>query len=219
MYSHHQKTQSDVCLICFRPLLEDISFVHLIKTLPICKQCLDKFEVLNWHIELCSYPLHILYGYNDFFKSLLYQYKGLYDHALKDVFLCLFLDELKQKYSQSIIVVSPSSQEDNQVRGFAPMEEIAKTIGNHIFTGLYKKENYKQSSMTYEKRQQVSKKIGIKHGEMLKGKKVVIIDDVVTSSQTLRTCLYLVLKYEPESVEFLVLSTKRSIKELFDGGI
>ena len=44
---------------------------------------------------------------------------------------------------------------------------------------------------------------------MLRGKKILILDDVVTSGSTLLTCLNLVLKYAPQKVEFLVLSTKQ----------
>ena len=57
-------------------------------------------------------------------------------------------------------------------------------------------------------------KIGIHNGEELKGQKVLIIDDVITSGSTLKAIVTLVLKYEPAKVELLVLSTKRTISEL-----
>lgn len=214
MYSNNQKTQSNECLICFEPLLKEISFVHILKSLPICYQCLNKFEVLNIHTLFHHHPLQILYFYNEFFQSLLYQYKGLYDYALKDTFLCLFSDELIRKYSNYVIVVAPSSKEDNLVRGFSPMESIAKTIWKNVFTGLYKNEKYKQSDLRYEDREKMKKKIGIRHGEQLKGKKVLILDDVVTSGNTLSTCLSLVLLQNPQCVELLVLSTRKN-KEAF----
>ena len=68
--------------------------------------------------------------------------------------------------------------------------------------------------MTYDKRQQAVNKIGIHHGEMLRNQKVLILDDVITSSATLNTCLSLVLAYNPKSVELLVLSTKKLKEEL-----
>ncbi|MFQ9633361.1 MAG: ComF family protein, partial [Coprobacillus cateniformis] len=133
---------------------------------------------------------------------------GLYDHALKDAFLCLFQCEFDNQYKDYIIVVAPSSQEDNELRGFAPVETIAQTFSSQIFNGLYKKEKYKQSDLSYQERKRVARRIDIRDGEKLKGKKVLILDDVITSGSTLHSCLLLVLAQEPQSVELLALSTK-----------
>lgn len=102
----------------------------------------------------------------------------------------------------------PSSQEDNELRGFAPVETIAQTFSSQIFNGLYKKEKYKQSDLSYQERKRVARRIDIRDGEKLKGKKVLILDDVITSGSTLHSCLLLVLAQEPQSVELLALSTK-----------
>ncbi len=210
MYTNNQKTQSDECLICFQPILQTPSFVHFLKPLPICQKCLKQFEMIDQTIQFYHHPLYILYHYNEFFQSLLFQYKGLYDYALKDSFLCLKKDEFKTKYRDYIIVVAPSSEEDNVKRGFAPMETIALTFSQHVFTGLYKKEKYKQSDLSYAERKKVKEKIGIRNGKELSGRKVLIMDDVMTSGSTLSTCLSLVLKQEPKTVELFVLSTKKS---------
>lgn len=209
MYSKHQAEQSDDCLICFQPLLKQVSLVHLIKHVPICPNCMKKFEIIDWHIDFHHYPLWILYHYNSFFQTLLFQYKGLYDQALRKTFLCLFLTQLEKKYKDYIVVVAPSSEEDNLKRGFSPIETIAKTFSSNVFTGLYKKEKYKQSDLSYAERKNVFSKIGIHNGEKLKDKKVLILDDVMTSGSTLYTCLKLVLEYQPQNVELLVLSTKQ----------
>lgn len=208
MHKDNPTAQSDECLICLTPLLKDISFAHLVKRIPLCQHCLQKFDVIQTCIDFYHYPLTILYTYNDFFQSLLFQYKGLYDHALKDAFLCLFQSEFDNQYKDYIIVVAPSSQEDNELRGFAPVETIAQTFSSQIFNGLYKKEKYKQSDLSYQERKRVARRIDIRDGEKLKEKKVLILDDVITSGSTLHSCLLLVLAQEPQSVELLALSTK-----------
>ena len=142
-------------------------------------------------------PLHVQYGI-----------------IFNDTFLSLFINELKEKYKDYIIVVTPSSLIDNRKRGFAPMEEIGRTIHSNLFLSLYKKEHYKQSDLSFEERKNVKDKIGIENGEVLKGKKVLIIDDVLTSGSTLHACLSLVLTYSPRHVELLVLSTGQNIEEL-----
>lgn len=219
MYSNNQATQHDECLICLIPLLKEISWVQLVHPLPICLHCLHQFEMIHYDIDFHHYPLHILYHYNEFFRTLLFQYKGLYDHALKDAFLCMFQQDMIQKYREHVIVVAPSSYQENQKRGFAPMYTIASTFSSNIFTGLYKLEQYKQSQMEYKERKDVLKKIGIRNGEILRNQKVLILDDVITSSATLYACLSHVLEYKPQSVELLVLSTRKTKEELrFDEG-
>ena len=209
MYSKHQETKFHRCLICSKAPLTNISLFALLHPLPLCYECLQKFEIIDLNIAFHHYPMRILYHYNEFFRGLLFQYKGLYDYALKDAFLCLYRQELEQKYRNYVIVVAPSSKEDNQKRGFSPIETIAQTFSHQVFTGLYKTQKYKQSDLSYQERQQVHQKINIRDREMLRGKKVLILDDVVTSGSTLLTCLNLVLKYAPQKVEFLVLSTKQ----------
>lgn len=213
MYKNDKKTQCN-CLICHTPLLKEISLLHLLNHYSICLSCMKEFQILNKNISFYHHPMRILYFYNDFFKTLLYQYKGIYDYALKDAFLSLYSKELKMKYKDYIIVVAPSSNEDNQKRGFAPVESIFKSIHENVFTGLYKKETYKQSELNFVERSHVKDKIGIENGEMLRGKKILIVDDVLTSGSTLYTCLNLVLLYNPTHVELLVLSTRRNINDL-----
>lgn len=211
MYQNHPKTQYNECLICLQPLLKEISFVHIVHSLPLCTSCLQQFDIIDQTIDFHHFPLRILYRYNEFFQTLLYQYKGLYDYALKDAFLCLYVDELKQRYHDYMIIVAPSATIDNQVRHFSPVANIAKTFSHDIFEGLYKKEKYKQSDLSFEERKTVNRKIGLRDGEKLRGKKVLIVDDVITSGSTLLTCLNLVLLHHPKQVELLVLATKHFI--------
>lgn len=210
MYKNNQKTQYNECLICQKNLYNKPSIVHMIQSLPLCLECIHQLDIINKTIDFYHYPLTILYYYNTFFQSLLYQYKGLYDYALKDTFLCLFLEEFKEYYQDYIIVLAPSSLEDNQIRLFNPNEAIALTFSHNIFTGLYKKEKYKQSNLSYHERLNVKEKIGIHNGDILTNQKVLIFDDVITSGSTLHTCLSLVESYHPHQIELFVLSTRNA---------
>ena len=82
------------CLICFGPVEETINNNF------VCKKCILKFEVIEKEIIIDSVPVYILYSYNDFFKELLYRYKGCYDEELKNAFLSNYLFKLSLKYKE-----------------------------------------------------------------------------------------------------------------------
>ena len=165
----HRKYQNRQCLICHKELNQETSLFHLLYPRSLCLDCLSKFEVVSQKTHLLGYSTYVLYKYNDFFRTTLYQYKALDDYALKDCFIESF-QELKRTYKNYIIVVIPSSQKDNKRRGFCPNVEIVKTFSRHIFTGLYKKEDYKQTKQ--KDRSQVKKILSIKEGNLLYKKNV-----------------------------------------------
>ncbi len=124
------------------------------------------------------------------------------------VFCYPFYLEIKKKYREHILVPAPSSFLQNEKRGFAPMLEIAKTLQLPIFVGLYKKQEYKQSDQNYADRKQVYNVIDIKNPEALKDKKVLLIDDVMTSGHTLQACVNCIKKGHPSKIDLLVLAKR-----------
>lgn len=199
----HQTAKTGQCLICHGNLNDDTSLYSCFYHPQICQQCLQKFKVIETELTLYSCSLLVLYEYNEYFRKLLYQYKALDDYALKDVFLCCF-PEFKRKYRDYIVVVIPSSKQDNIRRGFCPNEELAKTFSSHIFTGIYKISNYKQTRQ--KNRSLVKNILKINNGNQLYGKKVLIFDDVMTSSNTVQAAISLVASCHPQQIEILVLS-------------
>lgn len=210
MHKEHSNRQ---CLICFKDVNHRISMYHLLYQPPICFDCLRQFERIDktylWH----RHPTYIVYQYNDFFKQLLFQYKGQYDVALKDIFLWTMIPELKRKYREYSIVVIPSSEEDNNKRGFCPNERIVETFSTRIFKGVYKNSNYKQTSQ--KDRSGIKKVLEIRDGYLLTNQKVLIFDDVMTSGNTILACTDIIAPYHPKSIEILVLSSKH-ITTLFE---
>ena len=109
MYKNNKRKKQNNCLICFNSLYEEISIKSIFSINQcICDRCLDKFISINKTQFINGVETLFLYNYNDFFKTLLYQYKGCYDVELKDVFLykyknfisvcvAFWLEELSQK--------------------------------------------------------------------------------------------------------------------------
>lgn len=192
------------CLICQQELNQETNLLFYLFHPSLCQQCIQQLKIIDQKLSLNGYPLHVLYEYNDFFRKMLYQYKALDDYALKDVFLTSF-PELKRQYRKHLIVIIPSSLEDNTRRGFCPNEELVKVFSHHIFTGLYKSQNYKQTKQ--KDRSLVKKILKIKDGHLLTHQKVLLFDDVMTSSNTLQAAIQLIESYHPQSIELLVLSS------------
>ena len=113
----------------------------------------------------------------------------------------MYKRELQRRYKDYLIVVAPSASKANVVRGFAPNQAIAMTIHSHVFNGLYKKVDYKQ-------RAGIRDVIGLRGGAFLKNRKILLLDDVMTSGETIKTCLELIEKEKPQKIEILILSMK-----------
>ena len=189
MHRNNHTPQSNECLICFKSVYRHTYLLSMFASPNLCLDCLGKLDVIFKKETLYNTPILYLYTYNDFFKSLLFRYKGQYDLALAPVFLDAYLWWLQRKYRRYIVAPCPSSNSQNMIRGFAPMEEIAKTLNLPLFTGLYKKYEYKQSDQHFYNRARIKDVIAIRDEEKIKGKKVLLIDDVMTSGHTVKACI------------------------------
>ena len=82
------------------------------------------------------------------------------------------------------------------------------TIHSHVFNGLYKKVDYKQSDQSYTQRAGIRDVIGLRGGLFLENRKILLLDDVMTSGETIKTCLKLIEKEKPQKIEILILAIK-----------
>ena len=83
----HRKYQNRQCLICHKELNQETSLFHLLYPRSLCLDCLSKFEVVSQKTHLLGYSTYVLYKYNDFFRTTLYQYKALDDYASQSILI------------------------------------------------------------------------------------------------------------------------------------
>ncbi len=207
--------KQDRCLICFKRTQDNFLYAHLYHS-PICFHCYQQLNVIFKFSTFMGYKILYMYEYNDFFRKILYQYKGQNDIELANVFFSVYIQKIRRMYHDYIVVVVPSSNIQNDIRGFAPMYEIAKTLGLPIFLGLYKSKDYKQSDQAYSNRVNINEIIHITNIDEIKGRKVLIIDDVMTSGNTMKRCISLVEKANPKTIQLLVLSISKKHKNFVD---
>lgn len=206
MYPNAQIKKQNNCLICFKELEDEISFANLFSYRIICDKCLNSFKHLNIFEKILGIDVWFLYSYNDFMKKLIYQYKGCYDLALKDVFLYYYRAKIQKKYRKYTIIFPPSNENEDKKRTFLHIEEIVKTLKMKYEILFYKNQEYKQSSQKFKDRKNIEKIIEIKKN--IENKKYLIIDDIYTSGSTLKTIIKILLKnnVKKENISALIIA-------------
>lgn len=202
------------CKICFKKI-EDISLYNLIhKNNLLCENCFCKFEAKFIPFNIVNIKGLAIYEYTDYIKELIYKFKGCYDYELKDVFLYRYLSYLKLKYHGFYIVYIPSYYIDDERRGFNHVKAIFESLKLKELTILKKKIAHKQSDQSFKGRRKINNVLEIDNNVNLKDKKVLVVDDIMTTGSTLLTSIELLKSKGAKKIEILVIAkTKKKKKE------
>jgi len=174
------------CLICNEKIQDSFNNIFNDRNY-LCYDCLNKFKMRNKKFLIEGCKGIVLYYYDDFFKTILFRYKGAGDYALKDVFISNYKNKIKRKYKGYKIIVAPSNESVEKRRGFCHLEEIFNCLGLEIIKCFKKEVEWKQSDKKIRERKEIQDIIKIDKS-MLKGvKKVLIVDDVLTSGSTIKS--------------------------------
>lgn len=147
-----------------------------------------------------------IFEYDEAIKSVLFQIKGLGDISLASNMLEKFCAYLKIRYHGYYLVPAPSVKESDVIRGFNHVEEIFKPLKLEFLCIVTKRLEFKQSDLSYVERQNVGKKLDIKDGKKVEGKKILIVDDLKTTGATIRAMINLIKPYKPKKIEVLTLA-------------
>ncbi len=183
----------NVCGVCNKICKQDICSKCLVK--------LNKNKLCKKHIYLSkSFFYHMyIFKYDDFirkniirykFNNQAYRYKSFVNFIIKDKKICGFL----KKYD--IIIPVPISKKRMLERGYNQSELIAKELAKKLefinveLDVLHKiKNTVAQSLLDKEHRKNNLKDAyGIKNEEKIKGKKVLLFDDIFTTGTTADVC-------------------------------
>lgn len=197
------------CKICFEPI-KDCSFHGLFfNQNELCESCFSKFKPKFIHFDISGVNGLAIYEYDQTIKDILFKFKGCYDIELKDTFLSRYYMYLKWLYAGYVIVPLPSYHIDDEVRGFNHVEEIYNRLNLPIIKVIEKYKKQKQATSSKKVRKQIINSFKVVGLERIKNKKVLIVDDVLTTGSSVKAAIKLVKAGKPKKIKVLVIAKNR----------
>lgn len=141
--------------------------------------------------------------YNQHTKNAILKFKNDNAKYLAPKFAKLIFDNLtKENADFDIIVPVPSHEKSVKKRGYNPAlvlaEQLSKICGKPVCDVLIKTvQTQNQKSLNFQQRQtNLENSITLSDKKAIKGKKVLIVDDILTTGATLNACAKLMTKAE-----------------------
>ena len=151
-----------------------------------------------------------LYDYSEFVKKQIYLFKGCFDYEMKNIFLNLFIKELKIYFQGYKVIPVPSYKKDDELRGFNHVLEVFKQMGLDILPIVEKTEHFKQAEKSAKERQSINKYLQLNSTKELTKDRLLIVDDIYTTGATMKAVINLVEKLHPKEIKVLVLAKTKN---------
>ncbi len=214
MRFHSQKKPTLICKICFKEI-DKYNLHFILNHVSICNECLNKYKPTFKKIIFHNYELLSIYEYKDLIKEKLFTFKGCFDYELYSTFLYQYSFELNLKYQGYYVVFIPSNKKDDLKRGFNHVREMFSFLKLKELDLLEKSKMNKQAKNTYKERKKSEKSLVLKQKINLKGKKILIVDDVITTGTTILSAINLINELKPKKIKILTMSkTEFNVKNM-----
>lgn len=192
--------------MCFLDI-RDINLHHLLfESGAICQKCQDQFRTIMLSFVIFGVKGLALYDYNEAMRSALYKFKGCGDIELAPAFLDYHRLFLKARYHGYTIIPAPSHASHDEERGFNHVKMIFSLLKLPIADCLIKTSDVKQADLSFDERQNIRARLEWRIGQSIEGKKVLLVDDVITTGATIKACLELIREHKPKMVRVLVMA-------------
>ena len=183
----------------------------------LCKDCFDKLDYVDNRFLIDDYFAYSIFFYDDFFKKMI----GLYKFERRTEFSRIFSEILydygksKSLFDVDYILPSPSSDKTLINRGFDHIRMITDDFIDKIppiYLDSFKKiKNTKaQHNLGKEERMTNLSDAFTLDGD-LSGKRVLIVDDIITTGNTSKEIIKVLEKANVEDVKILVLASERRV--------
>ena len=172
----------------------------------LCPKCYAKMKPVFFRWKVGDIPCLSIYFYNAEIRTLLYRFKGCGDYELKDVFFAYLSFWFPLRFHGYTLVPAPSSKSHDEARGFNQVQAMCQGLGLPIAHYLEKRVEAKQSDLSAQQRKEVWKYMAYVGPSSLRGKKIMLVDDVYTTGSTAKACLSLLKARGPKKLVFLAMS-------------
>ena len=199
------------CKVCFKDIHAD-SLPSLLGNQPsLCQRCFREMGPKMIFYKLDGIPVISCYYYNEKMREMLYQFKGCFDIELGELFLVNQKRFFQIFFHSYYLVPAPSFKEKDEIRGFNHVEEIFKGIGKGYIHAILKKDNIKQADLHYRERQKISSHLVWNEKANVSGKKILFVDDLITTGATAKACSNLLLDHGAKRVKILSVARTKEL--------
>ena len=165
-------------------------------------------KFINFKVD--RYKALALYEYSEFVKKQIYVFKGCFDYEMKDIFLNLFIKELKIYFKGYKVIPVPSYKKDDELRGFNHVVEVFKQMNLDVYPIVEKTAHFKQAEKSAKDRKSINKFLQLNSEKPLDKERVLIVDDIYTTGATMNAVIKLVEKLHPKEIRVLVLAKTKN---------
>lgn len=209
MLNEKSNSATRFCKVCFTPIKGYSPSSLVMADVPICSSCLRK---LHPNVQV-TYKKGIrftsVYEYGNEIRDLLFLFKACGDYELWPIFLYAQAPIFHMKFHDFYLIPSPSYVSRENKRGFSHVRAMFQVLNLPFIDCLEKTKDVKQADLDYAHRQKIGNYLHLKENTSLKGKKLLFVDDVVTSGATALACVALLKRKDPKAIE--VLSMARTL--------
>ena len=194
------------CLYCGETIEEGV----------LCKKCINtssdvegEYQIKNIKVYSCKY-------YSTAFRKIVSEYKTFKNFEVGDYFIELLVDKIKKENIEfDYIFFVPSSNKTIKKRKFDHMkylaDGVAKILEKDVVNILLKNNDIKEQKRLNASEREKNMKVAFevcKNIDFISGKRVLFIDDVLTTGATLRICKEIVEK--THKIDIILLTVLKS---------
>ena len=183
----------------------------------LCEDCLKKLDYVANEFKIEKYQAHAVYFYNDTMKKLIADYKFNRNTSLSKVFSSILYDyaRVHNLFEVDYILPSPSSIQTINYRGFDHIKMICDYFIDDIkpsYLNTFKKERDTKAQHTLSKDERsYNLKGAFKYNGDLTGKSVLIIDDLITTGNTVKELTKVLEKSNVKEVTALAITSEHRL--------
>lgn len=173
---------------------------------PICKSEIKRVKENNNKYYSYAY-------YNGVIKNIILNFKYKKIFLAGDILSEFLLEIIKENNIEADgIFFVPASKKSVKKRGFNQCEILAKKVGEFTSIPVYKslvkiKETKEQKTLSkYERKDNIKDAFIILKSEEVKDKRIILIDDVITTGATIKECEKVLREFGAKEIKILTIS-------------